>query len=254
MKKFAVLLISAALAVSSMLPVHAADIKALKGTPTIDGKLDDIYTQSGSLKVDNTMSIWSAGTGKTASDASSVSYFLYDDKNLYIATTVKDSTIVDTGIKSDWMANSVETWIKFSDTAAKNAKIAVDAFNTKIYGSDYTTFDKCKSATTRDKASYIVEVAIPLDTFKTGSVVPISIQINDFLEKEATNGAAWGSQKADNKLTLSDQAVVVKAAETTKPATTTTTTTTSAKTADMSVVASVLALATSALVIFKKKH
>jgi hypothetical protein len=247
MKKLAVFLISAALAVSCMTPLHAADVKALKGTPVIDGKLDDIYTQSGTLKVDNTMHVWSQGTGKTDSKASSVSYFLYDDNYLYIATVVKDSAIVDTGIKDNWKADAVETWIKFDPAAAKPSKISVDAFNTKIYGSDYTTFDKCKSAVTRGTDTYTVEVAIPLDGLKTGSVVPISMQINDFLDKDTTNGAAWGSQKGDNNLTLSADAVVVKKEEP-KPATS------SPKTADMTLVASAAALAASALVIFKKKH
>ena len=247
MKKFAILLLGAALAVSCALPMHAADVKALKGTPTVDGKLDDIYTQSGSLKVDNTMYIWGQGTGKDQSKASSVSYFLYDDTYLYVATVVSDTTIVDCGIKSNWMSDAVETWIKFPDTA-NNSKISVDAFNTKIYGSDYTAFDKCKAAVVRGTDTYTVEVAIPLDTFKTGSVVPISIQINDFFDKDATNGVAWGSQKADNNLTLSADAVVVKkeepkAANADAP-----------ETADMSIAASALALAASALVIFKKKH
>jgi len=243
MKKFALILLSAVLALSCMIPTQAADVKALTGTPTIDGKLDDIYTQSGSLKVDNTAHIWSQGTGKTASDASSVSYFLHDDTYLYICTVVKDSTIVDCGIKSGWQSDAVETWIKFPG-ATKNSKISVDAFNTKIYGSDYTTFDKCKSAVVRDKTSYVTEVAIPLDKFKTGDVMPISIQINDFLEAAATNGAAWGTQKADNNLTLSADKVVVKAAATTK----------AAATADVAALAVFAIAASAAAFVACKKH
>lgn len=252
MKKLAYFLLSAAIAAACVIPAQAADVTALKGTPEIDGVIDEIYTQSGSLKVDNSMFIWGQGTGQADSDASSVTYILYDDDYLYFATEVKDGTLVDTGILNNWQADAVEHWIQF--TSGVKSKISVDAFNTSIYGSDYDAFDQCKSATTRGDGSYVVEVAIPIGDFATEDTVPFSIQINDFFEAEATNGVAWGSQNVDNNLTLSADEVTYPEPEFVDEPAADAEPTEAAQTSDMGIAAAVLAMSAAAVVIFKKKH
>lgn len=244
MKKSAVLFLSAILAASFMIPTHAAEYKALTGTPTVDGKLDDIYTQSQFIETSNkSKKIWSSGTGADKSDAAAKTYVLHDDDYVYFCTVVKESTIVDCGIKSNWQSDAVELWIKFD--GANKKKVSVDAFGTKIYG-DITDTSKYKFAVTRSDSQYITELAIPKADFKK-EPVGISVQINDFLEKEATNGAAWGSQGAEDTINLSADKVVVKKVETPK-------TDTAAQTADAGIIASIAAMAASAAVIFKKKH
>ncbi len=252
MKKLAYFLLSAAIAAACVIPAQAADVTALKGTPEIDGVIDEIYTQSGSLKVDNSMFIWGQGTGQADSDASSVTYILYDDDYLYFATEVKDGTLVDTGILNNWQADAVEHWIQF--TSGVKSKVSVDAFNTSIYGSDYDAFDQCKAATTQGDGSYIVEIAIPIGDFATGDTVPFSIQINDFFEAEATNGVAWGSQKTDNNLTLSADEVTYPEPEVVDEPAADAEPTEAAQTSDMGIAAAVLAMSAAAVVIFKKKH
>ena len=252
MKKLAYFLLSAAIAAACVIPAQAADVTALKGTPEIDGVIDEIYTQSGSLKVDNSMFIWGQGTGQADSDASSVTYILYDDDYLYFATEVKDGTLVDTGILNNWQADAVEHWIQF--TSGVKSKVSVDAFNTSIYGSDYDAFDQCKAATTQGDGSYIVEIAIPIGDFATGDTVPFSIQINDFFEAEATNGVAWGSQKTDNNLTLSADEVTYPEPEVVDEPAADAGPTEAAQTSDMGIAAAVLAMSAAAVVIFKKKH
>ena len=252
MKKLAYFLLSAAIAAACVIPAQAADVTALKGTPEIDGVIDEIYTQSGSLKVDNSMFIWGQGTGQADSDASSVTYILYDDDYLYFATEVKDGTLVDTGILNNWQADAVEHWIQF--TSGVKSKVSVDAFNTSIYGSDYDAFDQCKAATTQGDGSYIVEIAIPIGDFATGDTVPFSIQINDFFEAEATNGVAWGSHKTDNNLTLSADEVTYPEPEVVDEPAADAGPTEAAQTSDMGIAAAVLAMSAAAVVIFKKKH
>lgn len=244
MKKTAIFFLSALLATALTLPSYAANYKALNGTPKVDGKLDDIYTQSDVIEVSNKSSkIWSAGTGADKSDVNTKTYVLHDDDYVYLCTVVEESTIVDTGIKSGWMADAVEYWIAFDGVNKK--KISIDAFETKIYG-DRTDTEDFKYAVTREDGKYVTEIAIPREDFKNEEFA-ISVQINDFLEKEATNGVAYGSQKADDSITLSKDKVVVKKVEEKKP-------TEAAQTADMGIIASIASLAVSAAVIFKKKH
>ena len=253
MKKLAYFLLSAAIAAACVIPAQAADVTALKGTPEIDGVIDEIYTQSGSLKTDSSLFVWATGDdAKAASDATAVTYFLYDDDYFYFATEVKDGTLVDTGIINNWQADAVEHWINFD--GVKASKISCDAFNTSIYGSDYTDFDKCIAATTQGDGSYVVEIAIPIGDFTTGDVVPFSIQINDFFEAEATNGVAWGSQKTDNNLTLSADEVTYPEPEVVDEPAAETEPTEAAQTSDMGIAAAVLALCAAAVVIFKEKH
>lgn len=254
MKKLAYFLLSAAIAAACVIPAQAADVTALKGTPEIDGVIDEIYTQSGSLKTDSSLFVWATGDdAKAASDATAQTYFLYDDDYFYFATEVKDGTLVDTGIINNWQADAVEHWINFD--GVKASKISCDAFNTSIYGSDYTDFDKCIAATTQGDGSYVVEIAIPIGSFATGDVVPVSIQVNDFFAADAASGVAWGSQKTDNNLTLSADEVTYPEPEVVdEPAADADEPTEAAQTSDMGIAAAVLAMSAAAVVIFKKKH
>ena len=244
MKKSAALILSALIAATLMIPTQAADYKALTGTPTVDGKLDDIYTQSQAIETSTkSKKIWSSGNGADKSDADAKTYVLHDNDYIYFCTVVKESTIVECGIKSGWQSDAVELWIKFD--GANKKKVSVDAFGTKIYG-DIADTSKYKSAVTRADGQYITELAIPKADFKK-EPVGISVQINDFQEAAATNGAAWGSQGAEDTITLSSDKVVVKKTETKKPDS-------AAKTADAGIIASIAAMAASAAVIFRKKH
>ncbi len=259
MKKILALAAALVLLLLCAVPVFAVDAKVLKGTPVVDGKLDDIYKQSGTLSIDSSMYIW--GT-KDKSKATSISYYLWDNDYLYVCTVVQDTTIVDTGIVSKWMADAVEMWITVNGAKSKSS---VDAFNHAMYGD--TPMTGGKQATTRAASSYIVEISIPLSKLgkiADGSKLAVSMQINDFWNKAPTgaaDGVAYGSQKMGDNLVFSNTAGNVEttaAATTTKAAATTAAkaaTTAAAKTADVSVViAAVLVSAAAAAVVLKKKH
>ncbi len=246
MKKSAIFFLSAILAASCMIPAQAAEYTALTGTPEVDGKLDEIYTQSGSVVLSkDTAPFYKTNDDALKSDQGSTTYFLHDDDYVYFCTVMTDSTPVDTGIKDSWKADAVELW--FNVGASGNQKVSVDAFGTKVYGVvDAISVDKCKFAATQGDATYTIEYAIPKSDFKK-SPIPFSVQINDCLDKEATTIAARGSQGVGDTLKLSDEKVVVKKVEEKKEET-------AAQTADMGLIASITAMAASAAVIFKKKH
>lgn len=254
MKKIATLTAAALLAAACVLPLHAQDATALKGTPKIDGVLDDIYTQSGTMVTNDTMYVWNWGGENPKGNASAVSYFLHDDSYVYICTVAKDETLIDTGVLEGWKADGVEHW--YIDNNGAKTHVSFDAFGNTVYGDpNANSFNTVKTAATKNGDTYTVEMAIPLDAFQvTDGSVLMSIQVNDCFAADGNDGQAWGSQAADSKLVLSDTAVKVE--ETTAPVDTTAPAddTASVATADMGIVASAIALAASALVVFKKKH
>ena len=247
MKKLSVLFLSALLAAACAVPAHAADVEALTGTPKIDGVLDEIYTQSGTIVT--TDSFWPWGEDMTKTAPSATSYFLHDDKYVYICTVVNDEIIVDTELPGNWQADGVEHWFITKDGAKEH--VSHDAFDKYLYGgSTVATEDNCKYKSTHGDKTYTVEMAIPLDVFEiTNNELSLSIQFNDVFTEDGANGIAYGSQAADQTLALSDKAVEVKAEEPAK-----TDDGAAADTADMGLVLSAVAMGASALVIFKKKH
>lgn len=247
MKKLSVLFLSALLAAACAIPAHAADVEALTGTPNIDGKLDEIYTQSGTIVTDGD-SFYNWGDDKSKGTSTATSYFLHDDKYLYICTVVHDETIVETELPSNWKADGVEHWFITSDGDKQH--VSRDAFDKFFYGgATIVSEDDCKSKATIDGDTYTVEMAIPLSAIEvTNNEISLSIQFNDLFTADGENGKAYGSQAADQILALSDKAVEVK----TEPVKTDDAA--AADTADMGLVLSAVAMGASALVIFKKKH
>ena len=85
--------IAALLIVAAALPVSAKGTDIRNGTPVLDGRLDDIYTESASIELENfgfyvegtTDSDYEAAKGTTA-------YFLWDEDYLYVCCVVVDDT------------------------------------------------------------------------------------------------------------------------------------------------------------------
>ena len=89
---------AAALAVLTAAAVNVSaankDFEIWKGTPIVDGKLDDNYLKSASYSMDYANNVgWSFGTKTSDEDAEVTSYFLYDDNYLFVYHQVTDSNI-----------------------------------------------------------------------------------------------------------------------------------------------------------------
>ncbi|MBE6612211.1 MAG: hypothetical protein E7632_06945 [Ruminococcaceae bacterium] len=202
MKKLFVFLMAFAMVLSLSASVSAADYSAKKGTPVVDGKLDEIYLQSGSVVVDaHGKEVWIKGDNGGKSDVKSTTWMLWDDSYIYFACEAKESTVVDTGILNGWEADAFEVWVNYNGTLDK---VSLDAFATKVYGNGaIVPQDKCLYAAAQTDDGYIVELAIPVGDYKAGASIGFSVQINDCIDKGAANIGCWGSQKADDNLILS---------------------------------------------------
>ena len=66
----------------------------LKGTPTIDGKLDAIYTQSMTVKLHGPANAYHLQNGATDTTATATVYALYDNNYVYLFFDVTDVTFM----------------------------------------------------------------------------------------------------------------------------------------------------------------
>ncbi len=256
MKKLLAALLAASCILASGLSVSAAGTEILKGTPTLDGKLDDIYKQS--VMVDSQGAKLNPVSGADVTKASEmrgITYILYDDKYLYMCTTVTDNTLMTradsyfaTGTNF-WQNDNVEDYVDFAAaiTAVSDPyKIAGDAWGKKLYGGD-SIKDGILKATHADK-SYVVEIAIPIQGKKAGDAIVYALQINNQIEAEGAKMVYL--RTTPTKYTLSSKSVELpKAAETAAASTAK-----AAATFDMIVPTAALLMAASYVGIRKNKH
>ena len=262
MKKITSLALAALLAVSLSYAVSAeavsTDIK--NGTPVLDGELDEIYTQSASYKLDNFgFYTWGDGSGDNTTNATA--YFLWDSDYLYICVTADDKTPSSAADAPEinWQNDAAELWfvdddMTFKIHAAGDGNFFLGGDKDGAVAWDKGFEDSKHSAKMTDKG-WTVEVALPMNKLKAGKEFGFALQINDIYSPDyAAAGAASGTQTPENttmKL-VADKVEVPAAAE--KPAADDASSASSVATADMGIVASAVALAASALVIFRKKH
>ena len=80
MKKASIILSVIILLAMVGLPVQAYGGNVMKGTPTVDGILDDIYKQSFSYTINPVNDyVYASGIEADAITASATTYFLWDD-------------------------------------------------------------------------------------------------------------------------------------------------------------------------------
>ena len=202
MKRIFSVAIIAMMLILMVIPAHAAGTDVLKGTPEIDGVLEDIYTQSASVDLDNfNFYVW----GDFTSDITATAYFLWDENFLYVCTVVNDKTIcsagkdyIDANQPNPWQNDAVENW--FLDNETK-MKIHNDAQGLTMFGDPEggLSIDMSKAVykTSIDGNKYTVETALPFADMKAGREIGFSIQVNDIANNDNTSGAASGNQTPD---------------------------------------------------------
>jgi hypothetical protein len=223
MKRLLAITAAALILAVLLLPSFAGQIsgEVLKGTPVLDGVLDEIYTQSASATLDNpNFYIWGDCEG---TDTTGTVYFLWDTSYLYVAVDVTDSTIMPSIEEGGWQQDSAELWFTDEDLVFKvHASWDGDFFlGGDGDGSTAFDFDKSKHAEAKkpDGTGYVVEVALPLNNLAAGRTFDSSLQINDIVTEDYQNGAASGSQACDFTYTLSDKEALPPVIETEPPET-----------------------------------
>lgn len=91
MKKWTLAL--AALLAVTALPVSAANNAVLNGTPVLDGEMDEIYTQSACVELEN-FGFYTNGSTSASADAvkGTKAWYLWDEDNIYVYAEIVDDT------------------------------------------------------------------------------------------------------------------------------------------------------------------
>ncbi len=149
---------------------------AIKATPTIDGKVDDIWSKAKSINVDN-FTVGSSGATATAKA-------LWDKDYIYVLMEVKDSLLSKASTNS-YEQDSVEIFIDEDNAKSTSYELGdiqyrVNFDNERsINGTSDSDSFITASQVTAD--GYTVELALParIANFKEGQVIGFDLQIND---------------------------------------------------------------------------
>ena len=180
---------------------------AIKGTPTIDGKIDSIWSQATPIDI-NTFSVGSNGATGTAR-------MLWDEDYIYILTEVKDA-LLSKESTNDYEQDSVEIFID-EDNAKSPSYEKGDGqyrvnFENKRSINGFTDADSFKSATALTDSGYIVEVALPsrLAKFKDNQLIGFDVQINDDANGNGTrdNVSNWNDLTGNGWSSTADYGIL----------------------------------------------
>lgn len=279
--------ILSATAISVSAKNTASEVKY--GTPSIDGKLDEIYKSSASTSLkDNFFYPWLESKEdeivKEQADASAETYFLWDEEYFYTCTVVKDNDVFAKDptyytTPYPWQDDGVELYLDYKDEsftlhndangiimyAYGGSSGGTKAFaDVKGIGADFghpaipNTEVKSKYVTALTDDGYIIETALALKNdakFKAGDIMKCALQVNDIYSSEGKKGYALGSQDCYNSgitLTFAEKTDTAASADPSNSGNTNNTSP-SPQTSDIGVYAAASAIGSAACIVFMKQ-
>ena len=217
------------------LPASAANVTAdaiKKGTPVIDGELDEIYRQSAMFQLEESDIGVVYDTWGGEYDHTAAAQFLWDEEYLYMYVYVEDADTVSHGQDyinemgtGAWQNDAVETWFIVDDSVFKvhNDAYGYTMFASAEAGKTDGSYDlavmfdieNSQYVTKPTSDGYAIEVAFkPLESFKANSTIQFCIQVNDIQDAEASTIYCSGAQDPTPYVfTLSAEEVVVETPE-----------------------------------------
>ncbi|HAJ97241.1 MAG TPA: hypothetical protein DCO72_05845 [Ruminococcus sp.] len=148
---------------------------AVKGTPKIDGTIDEIWSTAKTININN----YSLGEGATGT-----AKMLWDKDYIYVLAEVKDP-VLSKASNNTYEQDTVEIFLdennhKTSAYEADDIQVRTNFDNEKSVTDGLST-DAFISATAKTSDGYLVEFAIPstLGGFKANQIVGFDAQVND---------------------------------------------------------------------------
>jgi len=169
-------------------------INAVKGTPVIDGTVDEIWNQAKEEPVRVMTMAWQGATGTVKT--------LWDEKNIYVLVHVKDK-ILNTDNKNAYEQDSVELFLDENNDKSyyyqeDDGQFRVSCKNMVTFGSNGKR-DGFESSVKVTEEGYLVEARIPLTTTaEKGKVMGFDVQINDSNERGERISVAKFNDDSDN--------------------------------------------------------
>lgn len=154
--------------------------EALKGTPIIDGEVDDIWADANEISTD----VITAGTKPAKATVKT----LWDENYLYVLAYVEDNNLSDAA-ENPWEQDSIEFFIdenngRTAEYEYDDAQYRVNYNNVQSYGANCLA-DKFVTVTKfvyggETVTGYLVEAAVPFKTPKSaGHIMGFDVQVND---------------------------------------------------------------------------
>ncbi len=193
MKKFFALLMTTLLVIGTLsLSVSAATTdEILIGTPELDGKLDEIYTQSLCIRLEEATCEWQY---QGFSDVVLDTYILYDADYLYVFYQGTDDDMFDadaTFLSGEWAWSNDTLELHFGD-ASTSANVLLN-WTTAIEtpgSASINNRDYIEAYGSNDGTNFQIEVAIPRDGIaievKDGGEIRHYTQINDRIAEDGS--------------------------------------------------------------------
>lgn len=198
-----------------VLPVSAAEevthsSMILMGTPTLDGKVDDIYKNSWTFITGTTEENAYDGVGTDYynwdGETWATSYILYDESFIYLCHEVVDGDVTSQGedrvtepsgsnappFNNPWnRSDNVEVRLNFGGS---DFKVGVDCNGYLAWGlpnnKDSLDYSKIEWKTSLTDTGYIIEVRFPITTEVINEgMMKIRVQLNDLLADGSTINA-----------------------------------------------------------------
>ena len=155
-------------------------VKAYKGTPTVDGKVDEMWKDVPRLLTSRSVEEHDGLTGDQKPSMAWVKC-MWDDGHLYCLAEVSDDKISTEGLEA-WERDSVEFFVdgnlaRSGSYDSDDAQYRTDASGETSCGAN-NDLANYKSAVTKTETGYIVEACIKLET-AVGKKIGFDAQVNN---------------------------------------------------------------------------
>lgn len=166
-------------------------IRAIPGTPKIDGEIDEIWQAARMAKTDRYVE--SESTVSATEAATAEFRCLWDEKHVYILAVVEDA-VLSADADEDWQQDSVEFFI--DENMARSTVYDGDDSQYRVNCEGNVSFgqvaqEAITASVKKTKTGYVVEAAIELTSVKAakGTKIGFDVQVNDDTDGSGTRGA-----------------------------------------------------------------
>jgi len=179
---------------------ESKSVETRKGTPTIDGNIDDIWGSANVISTDISLQGTNVAKAKVRT--------LWDKDYIYVLYEVTDSKF-DKSSKNAYEQDSVEAFIDENNARTSaydndDAQYRVNYDNEQSGGGSRIT-DKFKSATKVTDNGYIVEMAIPLHNEAVANqIIGFDAQVNDAAGGVRNGINTWSDSTGQTWSTMSN--------------------------------------------------
>lgn len=157
--------------------VSAKQAKAVRGSPSIDGTIDSLWSKAAVIETGVATSGENTASGKFR--------VLWDDSFLYVLAEVSDPSPDDSS-KNVYEQDSVEVFVdqnnnKSTSYESDDGQYRVNFKNMVSFNGNKAAEKNFKSASVQVKGGYLVEMAIPFTELKpkAGTIIGFDAQVND---------------------------------------------------------------------------